>query len=339
MNKSNLFLKIPNENQLIDIVKSFFPDALEKGYRGIGDDCAVVPKDETYSYVISTDSFIEGVHFLKEKSNPADVGYKALAVNLSDIAAQGAHPKALFLSWSLPPSTELDWIQDFLKGFSDLARQCNVMLLGGNTSSSLRDIAIQVTILGEQENQKIKLRSGAQVGDLICVSGPLGDSRAGLSILLKDSDRNKSDLEKRLLRRHQVPHVRVQQGVFLAEHSSVHSMMDLSDGLSQDLGKILNSSKVSASIDVAKTPFSTDLQDYALQNKQDVFEMALLGGEDYELLFTINPHEFEILKKEYENKFSETLYDIGQIKSGNSEIQFLKDNQSWFLRNQGFKHF
>ena len=175
-------MKSRGEFGFIDYIKTHFPD--QAGVIGIGDDCAVIPAGEG-ELLFSTDLLMEGVHFLRSESSPEDVGWKAAAVNLSDIAAMGGTPVATFLSIALPKNAQGEWAERFIEGYTQISRKYDVPLLGGDTTSSLRDIAVNVGVLGRCPSGKRLIRSGAKVGETIYVTGPLGESAGGLQAILK----------------------------------------------------------------------------------------------------------------------------------------------------------
>ena len=299
---------------LIARIREHFP--APDGVTGIGDDCAVLPQHEGRQTLVSTDMLVEGTHFLTEDISPYDLGWKSAAVNLSDIAAMGGKPTATFLSLALPARLEVEWVDAFLRGFGDLCAKFDTPLLGGDTTASPDRICINVTVMGECAAGTALTRSGARVGDLVCVTGTLGDSAAGLRAILESAERDE-DVQA-LIDRHYRPLPRVAEGMALAATPGVHAMMDLSDGLGSDLRHILDASfsrsgraaatgakKIHslrsemplrqhptdsvAAIDPAAIPLSPVLQRVCKRLGWDPLELAASGGEDYELLFTVDP--------------------------------------------------
>ena len=260
---------------------------------GIGDDCAVIPlSPETggapaSDLLVSTDMLVEGTHFLMEDISPRQLGWKSAAVNISDIAAMGGKPIATFLSLALPKTLPEQWMQEFMEGYNGISEKYGAALLGGDTTCSPDRICINVTVLGTCPRGKAKLRSAARPGDLVCVTGTLGDSAAGLKLILSGL----KGAAPRLMDRHYTPTPRVEEGLALSCLPGVHAMMDISDGVGSDLRHILDESGVGARIDTAKLPISEELQDLCSEKGWDPKELALSGGEDYELLFTMDPQE------------------------------------------------
>ncbi len=260
---------------------------------GIGDDCAVIPlSPETggapaSDLLVSTDMLVEGTHFLMEDISPRQLGWKSAAVNISDIAAMGGKPIATFLSLALPKTLPEQWMQEFMEGYNGISEKYGAALLGGDTTCSPDRICINVTVLGTCPRGKAKLRSAARPGDLVCVTGTLGDSAAGLRLILG----GQKGAAPRLMDRHYTPTPRVEEGLALSCLPGVHAMMDISDGVGSDLRHILDESGVGARIDTGKLPISKELQALCSEKGWDPKELALSGGEDYELLFTMDPQE------------------------------------------------
>lgn len=334
----------------IDFIKEHFkaPD----GVMGIGDDCAVLPIWPIRSYpawqwrkmenmpgvtfptdsgelLVSTDLLMEGVHFLREESSPEDVGWKAAAVNLSDIAAMGGVPIATFLSIALPKDAQEEWAERFIKGYAEISDLFDVPLLGGDTTSSLRDLAINVCVLGRCPSGKAIKRSGARPGDVIYVTGPLGDSAAGLQAILNNLERTEDVAT--LIHRHKRPIPRLRAGTDLIDTGVVGAMMDISDGIASDLRHILKASGVGAVVELDKLPLSEELMKVCQEQNWNAYELATGGGEDFELLFTA-PAGME------KRTDIITVYPIGRIVEG-SEIQWMKDGVRSDFDTTGYKHF
>ena len=275
--------------------------SLPAGVVGIGDDCAVIPSKAGQDTLVSADMLIEDVHFRRDLKSAYDLGWKSAAVNVSDIAAMGGRPEATFLSFALPASLGDRWRLDFMKGYMELCSRYGVSLLGGDTTSSPDRLCINVTVMGTCPHGRAVRRNGAKVGDVICVTGTLGDSAAGLRLLL-NAVRNEnrcpadsaaagptdSDLDF-LIRCHRLPVPMVEAGLELASLAGVHAMMDISDGVASDLRHILHASGVGAQVYLDRLPFSASLERVCLARSWDKYELALCGGEDYHLLFTADP--------------------------------------------------
>lgn len=318
-------MKSRGEFGFIDYIKTNFP--APEDVTGIGDDCAVMPSGDG-ELLFSTDLLMEGVHFLRDESSAEDIGWKAAAVNLSDIAAMGGTPVATFLSIALPKDAQGDWAERFIEGYAQISRMYDVPLLGGDTTSSLRDIAVNVGILGRCPSGKRAMRSGAKPGETIYVTGHLGDSAGGLQAILKGIDRN--DMVQTLIARHKRPVPRVNEGRALMDSGKVGAMMDISDGIASDLRHIMKASGVGAVVRLDRLPCSRQLLDVCKEHGWDIYELATSGGEDFELLLT-GPEGLE-------NELDIPLYPIGHISSGN-ELKWTIDNEEADQKFIGYKHF
>lgn len=254
---------------------------------GIGDDAAVWRPDPGQDVVITTDSLVEGVHFRLDWTDWRSLGHKSLAVNISDIAAMGAEPKLAVVTLGLRGDDPVEGLQDIYRGMGELARRHGMVIAGGDIVRSPRDLAIHVTALGQTRDSNPLLRGGARPGDVIAVSGTLGASAAGLRLLGEppESPLRNAAVAETLIEAHLRPEPRVELGQILAEHGAT-SAMDLSDGLLGDLPKILVASGVSAILHEADIPVAAAV--HALF-PDDYLDMAMRGGEDYELLFTAPP--------------------------------------------------
>mgnify|MGYP003557086868 FL=1 len=318
-------MKSRGEFGFIEYINAYFP--VPEGTVGIGDDCAVLPAGEG-ELLFSTDLLMEGVHFLRSESSPEDVGWKAAAVNLSDIAAMGGKPVATFLSIALPKDAQGAWAERFIEGYRQISSQYDVPLLGGDTTSSLRDIAVNVGILGRCQSGKRLMRGGAKVGETIYVTGPLGDSAAGLQAILKGIRR--SEEVKTLIERHKRPLPRVDAGVILIQSGKVGAMMDISDGIASDMRHIMKASKVGAVIALDRLPLSSELISVCAEQGWDRYWLSTSGGEDFELLFT-GPDGLE-------NELDIKVYPVGKIVDGN-ELTWTVEGCAVDYDYMGYKHF
>lgn len=298
---------------------------------GIGDDCALLTVAEKQLLAISTDTLVSGVHFLAD-IDPADLGYKALAVNLSDLAAMGADPVWLSLALTLP---EVD--KAWLKAFSDsLFEQLNyygMQLIGGDTTRG--PLSMTLTINGLIPAGRALTRGGARIGDWIYVTGTLGDSAAGLAILQDRLQVDDQAAREYLLKRHLRPLPRVLQGQALRDLAS--SAIDISDGLISDLKHVLKASECGARIELDELPMSQVVLTGHTDEDQ-ALRWALTGGEDYELCFTVP----EINRGALEVALSDLGVDytcIGQIGPQSEGMKFYRDNQEVELPWQGYDHF
>lgn len=305
---------------LIDRIRDLTAALPSNGFEGIGDDCAVLPLGNGESLVFTSDLLVEEVHFLRRATSARELGGKALAVNLSDVAAMGARPVATLLSLALPPETMEGWAEAFAEGYRDLAARYGVALVGGDTTASRSGITINVTAIGRVRDDRIKRRSGARPGDTILVGGPLGESAAGLRDLLD----GRCDTPLAAVHRNPVP--QVEEGCWLSARPEVRAMMDLSDGLASDLRHIMERSGVGAEIDLERIPTPVDLR------------TALCGGEDYKLLLTADSAHVPALLADFRAHFGTALHPVGRI-TGSRSLVWLDRGTPQPLDWQGFRHY
>jgi len=257
---------------------------------GIGDDAAVLRIPPRRQLIVTTDMLVEAVDFDPAYGSFRQIGYKALAANLSDVAAMGGRPFAFLVGLAVPGRTPVRAVDEIYGGMLSLARRHRVALIGGDISASPTGMLIAVTVLGEVEPGRAVLRSGARAGDRIYVTGSLGDSRAGLEILTKRKKRKKlksTAVESDLIRRHFFPAPRVVFGRLLGRRGWATAMIDLSDGLASDLRHLCEAGRVGARLESDRLPVSASLAAYAGRLGRPAKDYALRGGEDFELLFTV----------------------------------------------------
>lgn len=283
---------------------------------GVGDDSALLTPPPQQQLVICADTLVAGRHFPID-TDPHAIGWKSVAVNLSDIAAMGATPYSILLALSLP-QIDHDWLKAFSQGLYDCCDQFGVSLIGGDTTQSPH-LTLSVTALGWVDTGQAVPRSGAQAGDLVCVSGTVGDAAFALQHL-------GHPLQERL----DYPTPRCQLGAALK--GLANSMIDVSDGLAQDLGHILKASQVGAKLQLENLPISPAL--HALSDEQK-WQYALAGGDDYELCFTISPQNYQkLLQKQLDVSIS----IIGTIQQQHG-LTFEKDGVDHSLQFNGYQHF
>lgn len=323
------------EDGLIERIRTHAPTQVARGWLGIGDDAAVLPMSSDRSLIVSTDLLIENTHFTRETAPAETVGHKALACNISDIAAMGGKPTAAVLSLGVPALLRVAWVDDFMKGFSNLAEKFGVKLIGGDTVHS-DHIVVNITIFGEAHPNEIKLRSKAKKNDVIAVTGNLGDSEAGLRALLQL--RSKDGPGKVLIERHLQPMPHVDQGRWLAKKAAVHAMMDVSDGIVTDLPRLLKASELGAELNVEKLPLSAEFLSLSRTHDWNPHQVALTSGEEYCLLLTVAENKFESLKKDFEKTFDSSLFAIGKTTSDKA-FKLTYESKDFSLEEDGFSHF
>jgi thiamine-monophosphate kinase len=304
-----------------------------------GDDAAAFTSDPSQLILLTTDMLVEGVHFLRHAISAPDLGHKALAVNLSDIAAMGGSPREAFISVAVPEDCTVDYLEEIYAGMWALAAEHQVNILGGDTTFSRRDLVINVALTGSVAENELLRRDAARPGDLIAVTGTLGESRAGLHLIQKGLPVD-TKAQQLLLQAHHRPRPHLAEGRFLAASGAVRAAMDVSDGLSSDLGHILDQSGVGALIYANRLPISAPLLDFCRDNGIDPVQHALAGGEDYVLLCTLDPDKSAALAKGYEDAFGTPLRVIGEITAiqGVAELVAADDSRSP-LPAAGWDHF
>lgn len=279
------------------------------------DDCARIP-EAAGTLLVSTDSLAEDVHFRRARISPEDLGWKSLAVNLSDMAAKGATPVGFFLTWNLPTDISETWLRDFLRGLDACARAYACPLLGGDTTGSASSLSIHITILGRALTPAYRMNG--QEGDVLAVSGELGASALGLAIQEGELSGNHGILPEEIglaLRAHHRPLPRLAEGRWLCEQGA-HAMMDLSDGVFRDTVKLAKASELTFEVDVLSLPVSIVLRDLQQREVLSIDEskaFALLGGEDYELLVALPERQSQRICREFVESFDRPLSVIGRL--------------------------
>ncbi len=306
----------------IEAIRTLCADLPRNGFEGIGDDCAVLPTGAGESLVFTADLLTEGVHFLRAATTPEELGGKALAVNLSDVAAMGARPVATLLSIALPADATQEWAARFMTGYHALAARYGVALIGGDTTCSQTGITINVTAIGRAPDGHLKRRSAAAADDVLFVTGRLGASGAGLRDMLSGT------YDTPLAAEHRNPRPQVEEGQWLGARPEVHAMMDLSDGLASDVCHIMACSSVGAAIDLDRIPVAEGAD----------LRTAACGGEDYKLLLSASRDAAGQLAADYRNRFGEPLYEVGRIVAGNA-LTWRRDGAEVLLDWRGFEHY
>lgn len=299
---------------------------------GIGDDAAAVVPTPGLLTLATSDMLVEGIHFDLAYCDPLTLGRKSLAVNLSDIAAMGGKPRWFLLSLALPHELSSEFLDSFIDGMLQLAREFDVTLIGGDTCASGAGVVISITVLGEQRPELVVQRSGARLGDLIFVTGTLGDAALGLELLRHGKRENLP------AKRHLDPSPRVREGVALACAGLPTAMIDLSDGLLADLGHILDNSGVGARLEVGRLPLSGSFLEYSATLPGDPLLFPLAGGEDYELLFTA-PASQETAVREIMTRLSTQVTLIGAITSARGITALAPDGTVYPTPRRGYNHF
>jgi thiamine-monophosphate kinase len=305
---------------------------------GIGDDCAVLELTPGTRLIATTDLLIEDVHFRRRYAEAADVGWKAIAVNVSDIAAMGARPRWALVALACPPGTAAEQIEAFYAGALAVAREHGVAIVGGDTSASAEGWFVNVTLLGEAT--RVVLRSTARPGDVVAVTGTLGQSAAGLALLELDHPPMNVDAATlaAMTAAHLRPRPREAEGRWLGAADGVTAMMDLSDGLATDLRRLCIESGVGATVSVDALPIAAGTRRLAAAIDRDVLGWATGGGEDYELLVVVAADAFPRIAAGLEAATGTPLTRVGTIERG-AHVRFVDAHGREIEVARGFEHF
>lgn len=299
---------------------------------GIGDDAAATEPAPGRWLLVTSDMLLEGIHFDLAFTDPYRLGRKSLAVNLSDVAAMGGEPRHFLLSLAVPAGVTVEFLDRFTEGMLDLAREHGVTLIGGDTCRSSNGLVISVTLHGEQVPELVVRRGGARPGDHVFVTGSVGDSALGLELLRRGERRGWA------VDRHLDPTPRVRAGLALAGARLPSAMIDVSDGLAADLGHILDLSGVGARLTLDRLPLSPSFRELAPQMTPNPSLLALTGGEDYELLFTVSADRSEeVASLLAETGCPATL--IGEITDGRGLAVVGPDGREIPVTCGGYNHF
>ncbi|MFO6424360.1 thiamine-phosphate kinase [Motilimonas sp. KMU-193] len=298
---------------------------------GIGDDCALLTMPPQSLLAVSTDTLVSGVHFFPDV-DPYSLGHKALAVNISDLAAMGADPAWVSLAITLP-EVDQAWLADFAKGFLSLAQYFNVQLIGGDTTKG--PLSITVTVHGHIPVGQALTRTQGKAGDWVYVTGTPGEAAFGLKLLQGEADANVADsLRQQCISRLLQPTPRVAIGTAL--RSLATACIDVSDGLAQDLGHILQGSQCGADIYLDKLPLNPELVEAT--SFEQACQLALAGGDDYELLFTVAEENKSQLEKLVSTSATPVTC-IGRLTSAKNSLTLLRDGEVCELNLAGWDHF
>jgi len=324
----------PDENEIVEFLRKRHAVEHPMLKKGIGDDAAVLRLGEAKEFqVITTDALIEEIDFRRDWTTPRELGWKSLAVNLSDLAAMGARPQFFTVTLALPPDITEQWIREFYNGLTECGALHGAALIGGDLSGAQNAVMISITAIGESLRRRVVYRSGGREGDLLYVTGTLGRSAAGLELLRQGTIHSRSRPRREALRAHRMPEPRCRAGAWLAQSGYVHSMMDISDGLSTDLARMCAASGVDAEILTAPV-FAA-----AASWHCDPLALALHGGEDYELLFSAPFSKKGMLEKNYPSEFPPITH-IGNMLEGTGVVWLAEPGKKRReLPALGFDHF
>src|SRR5215213_1502072 len=311
---------------------------------GIGDDAAVFRTTSGKETVITADLLVEDIDFRRTTTPPYLLGHKALAVSLSDIAAMGSRPLWSLVSIGVPEDVwQTDFVERLYDGWMDLANRYGVQLIGGDTSRTNERVVIDSIMIGECSAGLAVKRTGASPGDHIYVTGSLGAAAAGLRLIergahLADQNLGDEDSQKldHVLLRQLRPEPRVGWGIVLGEERLATAMIDLSDGLSSDLNHLCTASDVGALLDASLLPIDERVVELCGRRALDPLQLALHGGEDFELLFTVKPENVARLPRRVDGV---EIKRIGEVTEANAGVKISEGTRIWDLKPGGWKHF
>ncbi|HZK24543.1 MAG TPA: thiamine-phosphate kinase [Oscillospiraceae bacterium] len=326
------------EKALIKHISQIVAKTVTSEMVGIGDDAAITQVSQGSWLVTSKDLLVEGVHFLLPGISAEDLGYKALAVNLSDLAAMGSLPRHVYVALALPAQLESEFVLAFYQGLTALAERFGVAVSGGDTVASPGPLVISITAQGEVKREAALLRSGAQPGDILCTTGLLGASAAGL-LLLQAEINCPLEWRQLALQAHFRPWPRVAEGLWLAQQGVVTAALDLSDGLLKDVQEICEASGCGVLLREEKVPIHPAVEAIAPLRQIAPITLALNGGEDYELLFTVKSDAYTALAKAYLERFQAPLYSLGEMIQERTLQMITKEGNWEKLEFTGYQHF
>ena len=315
---------------LIDILKQNTINNKDNIIKGIGDDAAVFSVENNLLQLATTDMLVEGIHFNREFITAWQLGYKAIAVNFSDIAAMGGTPTNILISLAIPSDIDVDFMVQLYDGMKYLTKKFNANIIGGDTVASLQGLVINVTVLGTVPLPLVKYRSGAKNGDLVVVTGDLGSSAAGLEILLNKYEQEQYEI---LVKKHLMPFPQLNYGEIIANYAN--SMNDISDGLASEANEISTASEVGIMLRENKMPVLKETKEVAKVFQKDVLDYVLFGGEDYQLVFTITPEKLTQLQGELID-----LTIVGEVCSSFNGVKLERNDGTIIdIKSKGYNHF
>jgi thiamine-monophosphate kinase len=326
-------LKKMGEFGLIDLIRRKVYTKDKRVVLNIGDDAAVLKCSPGKLLIFTTDTLMERIHFDLRYCSFKDVGWKSMAANLSDIAAMGGAPLAGLVSLGLPKRIKVEQVLELYSGMKILSSKFGCPIVGGDIFSSPQGMVVTISLLGEVERNLFKTRVGAKVGDLIYVTGDLGEAEAGLRVLRKSKAKISS-----ITKKHLTPYPRVSESRLLVRNLKITATIDVSDGLSSDLHHICEESNKGALIYAEKIPVSQRITKVCKSLNLLPLNLALSSGEEYELLFTLSPSQEKKIEKITKGKFRVTL--IGEIRKKEEGVKILDlDGKIRNLKKTGYTHF
>ncbi len=327
------------EDRAIALISETLADVpLPAGWVGIGDDAAVTTLSPGMQAVTTTDILVEDVHFRRRTTSARELGWKAIAVNVSDVASMGALPRWATVSVALPRDCSAAWVRELYMGVADCARSVGLAIVGGDTTGSPGPLMVSVTVVGETDRPL--LRSGARAGDVVCVTGSVGDSAAGLWLLEHAGDVPLSDADRAaLIRAHRQPRAHVAEGRALAQSPYRISVLDNSDGLGRSALILAQANRVTVSLDAKRLPISQSLRALAAHAGVDPLDWALWGGEEYNLVLSVQPEGLADVRRAVEAAGG-ALHEVGRMSEGPAIAVLQRDGHAEPLQStSSYQHF
>lgn len=306
---------------------------------GIDDDAAVLKSSPDHLTLLTTDALIEGVHFSLNCFDYYQVGWRAMAANLSDIAAMGGEPQFAVISMGLPKDMPVAGVDDLYDGLQSLAERSQTAIVGGDTTSSPGGLFLSLAVVGRVEERHLARRKGARIGDEIFVTGSVGAARAGYLVL--NSERMiKEERFATLVKKHLTPFPRLQEARFLVQNFPISAMIDISDGLASEVHHICRCSQVGAILTANSFPIETEAIEVAMRSSGQALDYALYGGEDFELLFAVPPGYAEDLVRKFKQSFDLPCTRIGEVRRASAGVELeMASGQRVAIESKGFDHF
>ncbi len=326
---------------LIDRIKKCVTTPQKFVIIGIGDDTAVLEAEDGNLLLFASDTLVEGVHFKREHIPFCDVGWRAMAANVSDIAAMGGEPVCALVSLCLSKKMDVEDVEALYSGMDRVGSEFGCPIIGGDTTSSPDSAVISISVLGRTNKERLTLRSGAHIGDTICLTGALGGSKAGLELLSRTANFNLDSADIDYLKeRYRRPYPRISEAFAMGDVASIHAAIDISDGLSSEMNHICRESNKGAQIFSDKVPIHSATRQVAAQDSSTGMEYALSGGEDFELLFTLGESDVQKVKSSLQERTGTPMSVIGNITDPKEGIHIVYgDGKKEKLESSGYRHF
>ncbi len=322
------------EDRFIELIRDAVGPPPRRIRCGIGDDAAVWKVRRSRLSLVTTDALIDGVHFIADRTSPAALGHKALAVSLSDIAAMGGVPSLAVIALGLARRPDETWTRDLYGGMAKLAARCACAIAGGDVVRS-GTLMLAVTVVGEVRRSDLRLRSGARPGDVLCVTGPLGLAAAGLRLVRGNAVPEGTPYAAGLRAAYETPWPRLREGAMLAASRATHALMDISDGLSLDVARMAAASGVDVCLDAEALREAIPPQ---IAPFDDALDLMLHGGDDYELLAAVDGRAYAHLARRFARRFGRDLRAVGRCEPGTGNVWWVEGTTRTLHAPRGYDH-